>query len=125
MELTKLMVKAARNPAQRTPASVGLTKFEEVSFKASDGVDLRGWFIPGKDVTGRGPVVIWIHGWMWNRIGNVAGKVPFVDRDVDFLPTTRALHDAGYHVLMFDLSNHGDSGSRLPVTYGVWEARDY
>jgi dienelactone hydrolase len=24
-----------------------------------------------------------------------------------------------------DLSNHGESGSRTPVTYGPWEARDY
>jgi len=24
-----------------------------------------------------------------------------------------------------DLSNHGESGSRLPVTYGPWETRDY
>jgi len=62
---------------------------------------------------------------MWNRLGNVSGKVPFVDRDVDFLPGTRALHDAGYHVLLMDVSNHGECGSRLPVTYGPWEARDY
>ncbi len=124
--LTKLMVKAARNPVLRTPTTVGLA-FENVAFKASDGVDLVGWFVPGKGAQKgvRGPVVVWVHGWMWNRIGNVAGKVPFTDRDVDFLPATRALHDAGFHVLMFDLSNHGESGSRLPVTYGPWEARDF
>ena len=29
---------------------------------------------------------MWVHGWLWNRVGNVAGRVPFVDRDVDFLP---------------------------------------
>src|SRR5688572_2347856 len=96
--LTKLMVRAARNPVLRTPATVGL-EFENVSFKASDGVNLVGWFVPGKNAKGvRGPIVVWVHGWMWNRIGNVAGKVPFTDRDVDFLPATRALHDAGFHV---------------------------
>ena len=126
--MTRLMLKAARNPVLRTPATIGLD-FENVAFKATDGVDLVGWFIPataaGKEKSVRGPVVMWVHGWMWNRIGNVAGKVPFVDRDVDFLPATRALHDAGYHVLLFDLSNHGESGSRLPATYGPREARDY
>jgi dienelactone hydrolase len=125
--MTRLMLKAARNPILRTPATVGL-KFEDVAFKASDGVDIRGWFIPargaGNEPT-RGPVVVFVHGWLWNRVGNVSGKVPFVDRDVDFLPATRALHDAGYHVLLMDVSNHGESGSRLPVTYGPWEARDF
>ena len=46
---------------------------------------------------------------MWNRLGNVAGKVPVDDRDVDFLPVTKALHDAGFHVLLFDLRRHGES----------------
>ena len=123
MQMTQLMLKAARNPVLRTPATVGL-KWEDVVFKATDGVDIKGWFIPRKE-SGRGPVVLFVHGWLWNRIGNVSGKVPFVDRDVDFLPATRALHDAGYHVLLIDMSNHGESGSRLPVTYGPWETRDY
>ncbi|MGZ8804544.1 MAG: alpha/beta hydrolase, partial [Microbacterium sp.] len=60
-----------------------------------------------------------------NRAGNVAGRVPFADRDVDFLPATRALHDAGFNVLMFDLANHGRSGKRVPLTQGPWEARDF
>src|SRR5258705_7779151 len=127
MVMTQLMLKAARNPILRTPASVGL-EFSDVAFKATDGVDIRGWFIPAKGAGKQappGPVVLFVHGWLWNRIGNVSGKVPFVDRDVDFLPATRALHDAGYHVLLIDVSNHGESGSRLPVTYGPWEARDY
>ena len=123
MQMTQLMLRAARNPVLRTPATVGLG-FQDAVFKSTDGVEIRGWFIPSK-VAGRGPVVLFIHGWLWNRIGNVAGNVPFVDRDVDFLPATRALHDAGYHVLLMDLSNHGESGSRLPVTYGPWETRDY
>ena len=58
-------------------------------------------------------------------MGNVAGHVPFTDRDVDFLPPTKALHDAGFNVLLFDLSNHGESGRRLPLTFGPFEARDF
>lgn len=127
MVLTRLMLKAMRTPLNRTPASVGLNEFENVSFKTTDGVDIRGWFIPGAGAAKgtRGPVVVFVHGWLWNRLGNISGQVPFTDRDVDFLPATRALHDAGYHVLLMDVSNHGESGARLPVTYGVWEARDF
>ena len=52
---------------------------------------------------------MFVHGWMWNRLGNVAGKVPVDDRDVDFLPGTKALHDAGYSVLLYDVRKHGES----------------
>lgn len=119
--LTMLMIFGDRQPITRTPADVGL-QFEEVAFVATDGVELRGWFVPAGP--SRGPVVVFVHGWIWNRAGNAAGRVPFVDRDVDFLPATRALHDAGFHVLLFDLSNHGESGKRPPLTMGRWEARD-
>jgi uncharacterized protein len=123
LELTKLMVVGARLPLTRTPEEAGLA-FEDVEFTATDGVSLRGWFVPGPG-DGPKPAVVWVHGWLWNRMGNVAGRVPFTDRDVDFLPPTKALHEAGYSVLMFDLSNHGESGARLPLTFGPWEARDY
>ena len=71
-------------------------------------------------------MVIFIHGWLWNRTGNVGGQVPVDDKDVDFLPATRALHDAGYHVLLFDVRHHGKSDrGRKPLTYGPLESRDF
>lgn len=121
LHLTRLMVMGDRQPITRTPSELGLA-YEDVAFPATDGVALKGWFVPSG--APRGPVVVFVHGWLWNRTGNVAGRVPFVDRDVDFLPATKALHDAGFHVLLFDLSNHGESGSRPPLTMGRWEARD-
>lgn len=120
--LTRLMVVGQRQPVTRTPADIGLA-FEDVSFTATDGVRLDGWFVPA-EAAGPGPAVVFVHGWLWNRAGNVGGLVPFEDRDVDFLPTVRAVHDAGLHVLLFDLSNHGTSGKRIPMTFGAWEARD-
>ena len=123
MVLTKLMLVGRRAPLDRTPKDVGLD-YEEARFKATDGLALEGWFIPS-GVEGRGPVVIFVHGWLWNRLGNVAGQVPVADKDVDFLPATKALHDAGYHVLLFDLRNHGRSGRDIPITYGPVEARDF
>ena len=117
------MLFSRRAPIERTPAEVGLD-YEDVAFKAGDGVDLKGWFIPSGQSSG--PAVVLVHGWMWNRVGNVAGKVPVDDRDVDFLPVTKALHDAGFHVLLFDLRLHGESGkSRHLVTFGPIEARDF
>ena len=123
LKLTQLMLFARRAPIERTPAEVGLD-YEDVAFKAGDGVDLKGWFIPSGET--RGPAVVLVHGWMWNRVGNVAGKVPVDDRDVDFLPVTKALHDAGFGVLLFDLRRHGESEqSRHLVTFGPIEARDF
>jgi pimeloyl-ACP methyl ester carboxylesterase len=124
LKLTRLMLFARRAPVDRTPAEAGLS-YEDIAFKAGDGLGLKGWFIPR---TGEepGPAVVFVHGWMWNRLGNVAGAAPIDDRDVDFLPAARALHDAGFHVLMFDLRRHGesDSGSGL-VSFGPLEARDF
>lgn len=125
LKLTRLMLFARRAPIDRTPAEVGLTTHEDVSFKAGDGVGIKGWFIPsGKE--GPGPAIVFVHGWMWNRLGNVAGQVPVDDRDVDFLPAARTLHDAGFHVLMYDVRKHGESESGAgPITFGPLEKRDF
>ncbi|MGH2763890.1 MAG: alpha/beta hydrolase [Thermoleophilaceae bacterium] len=122
--LTSLMIRGRRAPLNRTPADAGMD-YEAVSFHATDGVGLRGWFIAREGDPASGPAVAFVHGWLWNRLGNEAGHVPFVDRDVDLVPPARALHDAGFHVLMFDLRNHGESESKPPITYGVREAHDF
>ena len=120
--LTRLMLFSARHLPDRTPQYAGLD-YSDVEFVAADGVRLRGWFLPcGSDA---GPAVVVVHGWLWNRLGNVAGCVPFTDRDVDFLPAAQALHEAGIHVLLMDLSNHGESGSRYPVTFGCGSGRTW
>jgi len=113
------MIVGRRAPLDRQPDD----PFEDVEFESTDGVKLKGWFIPN-GAAEPGPAVIFIHGWLWNRLGNKGGQVPVPDRDVDFLPAAHALHEAGYHVLLFDLRNHGESGRKLPITYGVREAFD-
>jgi pimeloyl-ACP methyl ester carboxylesterase len=124
LRLTRLMLFARRAPVDRTPAEVGLD-FEDVAFKAGDGVGLKGWFVAAA-VDGPCPAIVLVHGWMWNRLGNAAGAAPIDDRDVDFLPAARALHDAGFHVLMYDVRRHGESesGSGL-LSFGPLEARDF
>jgi alpha-beta hydrolase superfamily lysophospholipase len=123
--MTKLMVNARRAPLTRTPADVGLD-YEDVSFPAADGVGLKGWFIPSGQET-PGPAVVFVHGWMWNRLGNVAHQTKGLkDADVDFLPAAKGLHDAGFGVLLFDVRRHGESESgKGPLSYGPVEARDY
>jgi uncharacterized protein len=80
----------------------------------------------GDDDPPPAPAVVFVHGWLWNRLGNVAGQTPVPDRDVDFLPAIRALHDAGMHVLTFDVRGHGESADATgPQTYGPVEARDF
>ena len=53
LKLTQLMLFSRREPVSRTPAEVGL-EYEHVAFKASDGVGIKGWFIPA-DGTGPEP----------------------------------------------------------------------
>lgn len=76
------------------PAALGLA-FEEVAFRARDGLLLRGWFLPAPGVPAQGPAVIFCHG----HSGSM-------DPDLRYVP---ALHEAGCHVLMFDFRGHGRS----------------
>ena len=92
---------ARRTPDVRTsPADHGLI-YEDVSFPSSDGVTLRGWFIPAD--TARA-TVIFCHGH--------AGSM---DPDVIYAPW---FHEAGFNVLMFDFRAHGRSdGDRVSIGY--------
>jgi fermentation-respiration switch protein FrsA (DUF1100 family) len=73
------------------PAYVGLP-FEEISFAASDRVQLHGWFVPGeKEVTW-----LWFHG----NAGNISHR----------LENLKLLHDElGVSVFLFDYRGYGRS----------------
>lgn len=75
-----------------TPATYNL-KYEDVSFKAKDGVKLSGWFMPAKGAA-RG-TVIHFHG----NAENMSTHVAFVF----WVPT------AGYNLLTFDYRGYGTS----------------
>lgn len=123
--LTRLMLAGLRQPLWRSPVTLGL-EAEDVVFGASDGVILRGWFLHRAGDTGQpAPAIVFVHGWPWNRLGNRAGQTLLPDRDVDFLNLAQALGQAGFHTLLFDLRNHGQSDAAMPVTFGVHEARDF
>ena len=75
---------------KRTPASLGLA-FEDVRFRAADGLELAGWVMPHERARGN---VIFCHGHGRNR-GHVAGHL-------------QTLHDMGLNVLAFDGANDPD-----------------
>lgn len=77
-----------------TPATVGLD-YEDVEIETSDGVTLRGWFVPATHPRGS---VVYCHG----NGGNIGGRVPHVE----------AMHELGLNVLIFDYRGYGDSDGR-------------
>lgn len=80
-----------RRPLRHTPTSLGLPG-ERVSIAGADGVRLACWFVP-RD--GAKDVVVLGHG-----MARDSGMA---------MPLAKMLHDAGYHVLTFDMRNHGAS----------------
>ena len=74
----------------RTPSDVGLA-YEDVAIETSDGLTLRGWYIPSQN---RAAVIV-THGAYGNRVGH--------------LDQAAALAERGFGVLLLDLRAHGDS----------------
>ncbi|MCB9422712.1 MAG: alpha/beta fold hydrolase [Ardenticatenaceae bacterium] len=120
------MVKPPRQRLWATPGDLGLA-CEDIHFPAQDGIRLSGWFVPAADTKRDGATVVIVHGWTWNRLGLTADdwfSGLEGSRPVDLLRLAYKLHQEGYHVLMFDLRNHGESADAPPVTFGWQEAND-
>lgn len=120
----ELLAKGQRTPILRTPDQYGMA-YEEVFFPSLDGVPLEGWFIPADSDR----LVICNHFLPGNRYGFPGHLEPwtgFGGFEVNFLPRYKALHDAGYNVLTYDMRNHGRSGvgSGGVVGIGLLEYRD-
>ncbi len=83
--------------------------YEEVAFQSTDGLTLRGWFIPSQNPNA--PAII---------------NAPATARDQrDGIALVRPFHNAGYHVLLFSYRGHGQSdGSPFGFTYGADESKD-
>jgi dienelactone hydrolase len=128
--LMRYMTRPPRLPIWASPKDIGLD-YKEVIFPArDDGLRLSGWFVHGQAADTHSeprPAVVLVHDWGWNRLG-MAAEGPLVNllrtSAVDFLRLTHALTHAGYHVLLFDLRNHGESAGCEGVTFGYQEALD-
>ena len=81
----------------KTPGDHQLS-FENFSV-VSDGLTLKGWFIPVQDASkkSKAPPIILTHGW-----GGNSEKM---------LPHAEYLNRAGFNVILYDLRGHGDSDS--------------
>ena len=90
---------------KRTPAALGLT-YEEVAFRTSDGLVLRGWLMPHPEARGN---VVCCHGHGRNR-GHLIGM-------------WQTLHDLKLNVLVFDFRGHGWSEGHT-CTLGQGEVDD-
>lgn len=109
--IADLGIAPGQSPVFDNPNNYDLA-YEDVTFKASDGVTLSGWLVnPGcKKV-----MVLTHFGVYCSRTGFTRdGKGWAVRRswhdDVRFLKTAKAFAGAGYTTLMYDLRNHGNSG---------------
>lgn len=118
-----------RTPLLESPADYGLA-FEKVSFPALDGLALEGWYIPCE---GSDKLIISNHPMGFSRYGMPSHLEPWKsmyaptgnDIEVNFLPDYKILHEAGYHVLAYDLRNFGHSAAGNGfTTSGNFEARD-
>ncbi|MBU3229653.1 alpha/beta fold hydrolase [Alkalihalobacillus clausii] len=97
------------------PNNVGLD-YEDVSFSnIVDNISLSGWWIPSdqQSLFQNEKAVIFSHGYGYNRT-----EMPFSS-----LELAAAMHEAGYHVFMFDFRNSGMS-EKAPTTFGGNEKSD-
>lgn len=125
--ISNMMIKPGKAPVFENPEQYGLD-YEDVTFDTKDGVTLSGWIVKG----GTDKVIIQSHfGVQCSRSGfTIKGKGMMEkmlwDKDIHFLNQAKYLVDAGYTVLMYDLRNHGESGSAEEewITWGLEERRD-
>ena len=80
-----------------TPLDYGAVHYENVRLNIDDAATIAGWYVG--PTTKLGKVIILIHGYGYDR------------RGTDF--HTRALIEAGYGVLLYDLRDHGESIGKI------------
>ena len=122
-----MMIKPGKAPVFETRDKYGLN-YEDVTFNTKDGVTLSGWIVKGST----DKVIIQSHfGVQCSDIGfTIEGKGMMEkmlwNKDIHFLNQAKYLVDAGYTVLMYDVRNHGQSGSGEEqwITWGLEERHD-
>jgi fermentation-respiration switch protein FrsA (DUF1100 family) len=103
------LTKPTRQALDPPAASVAAT-YEDVAFKSTDGLTLKGWWFP---VPSADRAVVVVHGRGANRI-----KSSFNPQKIaQFLLANR------YSVLLFDLRGHGESEG-VRYSLGQYEPRD-
>jgi len=78
------------------PADIGL-KYQPFDVKTTDGLTLKGWYIPADDSDAVSLLVL--HDWNESKIM----KLNFA----------KQMHDRGFHIYLVDLRSHGNSGGQV------------
>lgn len=96
-----------RQLVPKNPRDYGLD-FANVAFTASDGVNIKGWLIPGPSEK----LIIITHVGGLTKYGSTQkfkSVAKLFNQEIEFLKIARHLHNQGYSILMFDFRNHGES----------------
>ncbi|MGL6314269.1 alpha/beta hydrolase family protein [Vibrio sp. WXL103] len=131
-QVIKYLAEFAVRPMFRTPLFVkpeewGIEDYEEVYFPSADGVPLEGWWMKAENSN---KLIIANHPMPMSRAGfcgHLGEPWSSVDNiKIDFVKIWAHLVKAGYHVLAYDLRNHGTSGSANGGICGIgrYEWRD-
>jgi uncharacterized protein len=91
--------------ADEADARRDVPALQDVSFKTSDGLTLKGWFAPGP----KRATIVFVHGGAGNR--------------TQLFPDARVLARHGYGILTYDSRACGESEGDL-VSWGEYEQRD-
>lgn len=106
--IADMMTKPGLAPVFGSPKDFGL-EYEDVEFRAKDGVKISGWLIKGGK-----KVIIQTHFGIqasrsgWTPKGKSFPKI--WNEKIEFLKAAKKFVKAGYTVLAYDLRNHGNSG---------------
>jgi pimeloyl-ACP methyl ester carboxylesterase len=94
----------------KTPQGFGMP-YHAVEFRSSDGIDLKGWYMPAAQTApgAAAGTIIYAHGQNRTRI--------------EMLPMAQFGHSLDYNGLAFDLRHAGASSGQVS-SGGYWERRD-
>lgn len=98
----------AMSPMWIFPEQFGL-RYEKVSFRTEDGLELKGWFLPSPKGDAR--TILMCHGWGDNK-GELLKQTYFLNES------------AGFNLLYFDFRSHGESEGEI-TTIGGLETMDF
>jgi alpha-beta hydrolase superfamily lysophospholipase len=107
--LAEAMTRATRRRVEGTPADIGL-RYEDVTFSATDGVTLHGWYL---ESPGARASVELVHDATGTR----------AERSLGILQLQRDYLRRGLNVLSFDLRGRGESATNRD-TFGTSERLD-
>src|SRR5215469_6236313 len=100
--LSSVILNASSRPSDRvstdTPATYGCTIFQDVTFPATDGAPISGWYLPPNPQHAKGIDIVVGHGLFRSRY--------------ETLDRSARLWKLGYGVLIMDMRHHGKSGGQ-------------